>query len=153
MSKIEKIQERSLRILFKNYAESCEKLLEKSRKSSTEIKRLHALETEIFKTLSGLNPDVMKNIFILSTQKTHKKCNLEVPYRNSSKYGNKSLKALGAHIKNSLPKKTKLATSLASFKNFLAQIGLLLTGYLLFIVLTTHILFTQLLLHFYTLLN
>ena len=38
-------------------------LLEKSKKTSMEIKKLRNLATEIFKTVNNLNPSFMKNIF------------------------------------------------------------------------------------------
>ena len=53
-------------MLFKNYTEKNEILLEKSGKPSIEIKELPTLATEIFETLNNLNPEFKKNFFIQS---------------------------------------------------------------------------------------
>ena len=63
------------------------------------VKRLRILVTEIFKTLNDSNPVFMKDIFYYCQNKSHnKKHNLHVHSRNASKYGNNSLRVLGAHI-------------------------------------------------------
>ena len=53
-----------------------------------EIKRLRTLATAIFKTLNDINPNYMKEIFYLSPHETHKKYDLFVRSRNTTKYGN-----------------------------------------------------------------
>ena len=51
-------------MLILNYNTSdYQALLEKSKKTSTEMKKLRNLETEIFKTVNNLNPSFMENIF------------------------------------------------------------------------------------------
>ena len=114
--KIEKIQERCLRLQLNNYTDNYENLLTKSGNQTMEIKRLRILATEIFKTLNGLNPKFMEEIFHYSPFLTHKKRNLQVHTRKTSKYGDKCLKNLGAHMWNSLPVNMKYETSLQNFK-------------------------------------
>ena len=53
---------------------------------------------EIFKTLSNLNPVFMKDIFHYSSNVTRKKHNLYIHTQNTTKFGNKSLKAFGANM-------------------------------------------------------
>ena len=84
-----------------------------------EIKRLRTLATEIFKTLNDINPNYMKEIFYLSPHETHKKYDLFVHSRNTTKYGNHSLRVLGPHIWNSLPEEIKKVSSLDAFKNYI----------------------------------
>ena len=84
-----------------------------------EVRRVRTLATEIFKTLNDINPNYMKNIFHLSPYETHKKYDLYVHPRNTTKYGNQSLKVFGAHVWNSLPEKIKRLTSMNAFKNFI----------------------------------
>ena len=86
-----------------------------------EVKRLRTLATEVFKTLNGLNPTYMKEIFYLSPYETHKKYDLYVQKRNTTKYGSHTLRVLGAHIWNSLPEKIKKLSSLNEFKSFIKQ--------------------------------
>ena len=61
-------------------------------------KRLRTLVYEIFKTLNNLNPVLMKDIFHYSPNVTRKKHNLYIHTQNTTKFGNKSLRALGANI-------------------------------------------------------
>ena len=59
-SKIEKIQERALRLLLNDYDSQYPILLNKANKPTMEVKRFRALVIEIFKTLKILNPSYMK---------------------------------------------------------------------------------------------
>ena len=76
--KIEKVQDRCLRLLYDDYSSSYENLLNKSGQPSMELKRLRILALEVFKTLKSLNPEFMKEIFHPSPYLTHKKNNLQV---------------------------------------------------------------------------
>ena len=70
--KIEKIQERALRLLHNDFASDYAELLKKSGKATMEIKRLRCLALEIFKTVNNLNPCYMKEIFSKTTNLTHR---------------------------------------------------------------------------------
>ena len=96
-------------------------LLDIPKKPSMEFKRLRILITEIFKTLNDSNPVFMKDIFHYSQSKSPKKHNLHVHSRNTSRYGNNSLRVLGAHIWNSLPENIKSADSIYELRNFLNE--------------------------------
>ena len=50
--------------------------------STMEIKRLHKLALEIFKTSNNLNPNFIKDNFNLSPYSTHRKHYIFVPSRN-----------------------------------------------------------------------
>ena len=95
LKKIEKIQERALRILYNDSTRDYNQFLNKSSKASTEVKRLRNLALEIFKTLNDLNPKYMKEIFYKTTNLTHKPFNIKVNQNNTTRYGNKSLRSLG----------------------------------------------------------
>ena len=118
-NKIEKIHERSLKFLSNVYVSSYAELLEKSTSLSMETKRLHRIVYEIFKTLNNLNPVFMKDIFHYSPNLTHKKHNLYIHTQNTTRLGNKSLRAFGASIWNTLPEHIKSTTSLLEFKKFI----------------------------------
>ena len=68
-----------------------------------ETKRLRTMVYEIFKTLNNLNPVFMKDIFHYSPNVTRKKHNLYIHTQNTTKFGNKSLRAFHANIWNALP--------------------------------------------------
>ena len=93
---MEKIHERSVKFLLNDYLSSYAELLEKSSSVSMETKRLRMMVCEIFKTLKYLNPVFMKDIFHYSPNVTHKKHNLYIHTQNTTKFGNKSLRAFGA---------------------------------------------------------
>ena len=84
-----------------------------------ETKRFCTIVYENFKTLSNLNPAFMKDIFSYSPNVTHKKHNLYIHTQNTIKFGNKSLRAFGANIWNTLPEYIKSTTSLLEFKKFI----------------------------------
>ena len=94
---MEKLQERSPKFILNDYDKTYFKLLDISKKPSMEVKRLRILITEIFKTLNDSNSVFMKDIFHYCQIKSHKKHNLHVHSRNTSRSG-KSLGVLGANV-------------------------------------------------------
>ena len=64
LRKIERIQIRALRILFNDYENDTEYLLDRANKTTFLIKQHKNLAIEIFKTLNNLNPVYMKDIFV-----------------------------------------------------------------------------------------
>ena len=83
------------------------------------VKRLRNLALEIFRTINGLNPEFMKDIFIKNVTSITNSNNLKVQYHRTAKYGDKSLKTLGPKLWNSLPNDIKRETSFSKFKNFI----------------------------------
>ena len=59
-NKIEKIQERCLKLLCNNTTETYDDLIVKNYQPSMKIKRLRTLATEIFKRLNDINPNYIK---------------------------------------------------------------------------------------------
>ena len=114
-----KIWYRSLKLITNNYHSDYKFLFNKTGKSAIEIKRLCILAFEIFKTLNNLNLNLMKGIFNFSPHSTHRKHDIFVDSRNTSNYGDRSLRALGPHTWNSLPGNIKSATSIIIFKSFI----------------------------------
>ena len=119
INNIEKVQERSLKFILNDYDKTYFQLLDISKKPSMEVKRLRILITEIFKTLNDSNPVFMKDIFHYCQSKSHNEHNLHVHSRNTSRYGNNSLRILGAHIWNPLQENIKSTDSVYKLKNFL----------------------------------
>ena len=105
-NKIEKIHKRSLKFLSNDYVSSYAEL-EKSTFESMETKRLRRIVYEIFKTLNNLNPVFMKDVFHFSPNLTREKHNLYIHTQNTTGFGNKSLRAFGAKIWNTLPEHIK----------------------------------------------
>ena len=78
LKKIEKIQERTLRILYNDSTSDYNQLLNKSSKASMEVKRLRKRLLEIFTTLNNLNSEYMKEFFYKTTNLTHRPFNIKV---------------------------------------------------------------------------
>ena len=102
VKKIEKIQERALRILHNDFSSDFESILIKSGKSTMEVKRRRTLVLKVFKTLNNMNPEYIKEIFQKTSFSTHRPLNLDVNESKTTNYRNKSLRCLGPHIGNSL---------------------------------------------------
>ena len=98
--KVEQIQKRCLRIILDDFTSDYETLLEKGNNSTTNLKRMKILATEIFKTIYNLNPSLMKDIFTSKINPKVRTNNLIFKGKNTIKYGTKSLIALGPQIWN-----------------------------------------------------
>ena len=61
----------------------------------------------------------MKDIFHCSPNVTHEKHNLYIHTQNTTKSGNKSLRAFGTHSWNTLPEYIKSTSSSLEFKKFI----------------------------------
>ena len=125
MKKIEKIHERALRFLYNDSNSSYEDLLSKAGKCTMKISRLRTLCTEIYKTVSKLNPPFMQDIFKLKeTTRSARNPNKLIHHRtNQVTFGSKSLLSLGPQIWNALPKEIKLAENIQIFKRMIKQWG------------------------------
>ena len=62
-NRINRIQERALRIVYKGYVSTFAKLLEKDSSVSIHIRNLQILATEIFKSRNNFSPPIVQNIF------------------------------------------------------------------------------------------
>ena len=116
MKKLEKIQERALRLLLNDYESGYDQLLIKSNKPTLQIRRLKLLATEIFKTINDLNPPYMKEIFEMNTRRNTGSKKLVVQSQKSMKYGSYTLRSLGPRIWNKLPIDIINATTLFTFR-------------------------------------
>ena len=99
----EEILNGKLHVLCSDWSERCLRLLlnqtdKKSENLSMEVKRFRILALKFFKTLNRLSPKFATYTFYHLPNSYHKRYNLYVDNRNTSKYGNNSLRTLGAHI-------------------------------------------------------
>ena len=117
--KIEKIQERALRLLYNDNFSTYNELLQKASKPTMEVNRMRKLAVEIFKTLNSLNPNYMKLHFKKGSYSTRRKNNLVVNRARTTTFGEKSLQILGPKIWNSLPENAKEQTSIKEFNKFI----------------------------------
>ena len=84
-----------------------------------EVRRLRTLALETFQTLNVLNPAFMKNLFAKWEVSKRSKNNLEIPNRNTVKYGDKNIRSLGLHNWNGLPEEIRNENFYDKFKEYL----------------------------------
>ena len=101
--KIENLQKRALRFFLCNdYEIFYEELLSKSSTSSMNVKRLRVHCVELYKTISKLNPDFMRDLFKLRFTNwpvsEKYKMNMIIPEFNQVSYGKKSFKTFGPKL-------------------------------------------------------
>ena len=103
---INNFHEGALRIFFKDYESTFQKLLKQNKSVSIHQRNLQILVIEIFKTKNGLNPVIMEDVFKFN------KSNV-----NFVKYGIETITSLGAKIWKILTSNYKELTSLSTFKS------------------------------------
>ena len=118
-TKINKIHERALRIVFGDNLSSFEQLLEKSGSVSIHHRNLQFLAIEIYKAINNLSPSLMSELFktkdmkykfrdesIILSSKVHKVT-----------HGINSVSHLGPRIWEQIPDKIKSSNTLTIFKD------------------------------------
>ena len=108
-NKINRIRERSLRLVYSDETSTFQELLDKN---------IQLLATEIYKTVSGLAPIIMNTIFEIKDieYNLRNKINFKSRRINSVRYGIDSLTSLGPKIWNIVPEDLKKSESLNVFK-------------------------------------
>ena len=91
--KIGKIQKLCLKLILDDYEYDYGTLIKKNGTTTMEIKRSRNLATEIFKTISNINPSYMKK----QTQK-YDPHDIIVRHQNIASYGDRNLSAPGPKI-------------------------------------------------------
>ena len=101
---IEKLQFRALRYIFNDFKSSYECLRAKASKSLVYVQRLRHVLTEVYKSVNGLGPSYMTNMFVQKIIKydTRNALCLKIPRCNTVKYGLNSFSYQGAKLWNSL---------------------------------------------------
>ena len=67
-----------------------------------------------------------KRNFYKTANLTHRLFNIKVNQNNTTKYGNKTLRNLGPHLWNSLPKQIKEESDYNNFKNYIFMLCFIL---------------------------
>ena len=116
--RLERVQERGLRAVFKDKHSTYERLLQKANLPSLLNRRLQDICILMYKVKHNLSPLNICNIF----QKHNASYNLRqadfsIPRYNTITYGKHSLRYLGPKLWSKLTTYDRSATTLASFKN------------------------------------
>ena len=120
MIKIESIQERALRLLFDNYNNTYENLLERANKPNMVTRMHRSLAIEVYKTLNDYNPSYMKDVFMKNSRATTRRPNdIIVQGYKGITYGKNSLRVIAPTVWNKLPNDLRTAPSLQFFKGLI----------------------------------
>ena len=121
LKKLEKINERSLRFVFNDNDSNYIQLLNRVGQPSLFNGRVHYILTLVYKSLNGLAPEYITNMFSLKTHSTNLRSSgtnsLLIPQVNITTYGLHSLSYYGSRLWNSLPNTTRSLPTVAAFKS------------------------------------
>ena len=116
--KINKLHERALRTVYKNYTLTFQELLEKDNSVTVHQKNLQRLAIEMFKIKKCISPKLMNTLF---TKKTYQhdlrqKRSWESFSDRTVRYGKETLRNMGPKIWDLVPIGIKISQSLLEFK-------------------------------------
>ena len=119
--KLEKIQERALRILFADYNSSYTELLGRAGTTTLLIQRLPLIALTVFKSLHGLNLPCLNDMFTPKQvpYRMHDSSLLEQSHCRTTTFGLRSISYIGAKLWTDLPSYFKETTCLTDFKMIL----------------------------------
>ena len=118
-NKINRLQERALRIVYNDKSSTFYQLLEKDKSVTIHTRNLQYLATEIFKVKIGISPIIMTEIFKFCDNTTHNLRSgqvLERRHNRTTNFGVESISTLGAKIWALVPENLRQSTSLNIFK-------------------------------------
>ena len=117
--KLEKLQERALRLVYNDNVSCYTDLLTRSNMLSLSIYRLRFLAIEIYKSVRLENPNYLNKLFVRkhSVYSLRDSDKLMQPKFNTYTFGYRSFKYYGAELWNSLPKDLKVAPNSSIFKS------------------------------------
>ena len=103
--KLEKINERALRILYKNYTSSYTELLQVANSTSLLTSRLDNMTVEVFKCLKCVNPPILNDMFVTKSVSYSLRNPIRIiqPVRRTTQFGIRSVSYIGAKLWNDLP--------------------------------------------------
>ena len=127
--KINRLHERSLKIVYSDQSSTFEELLERDKTFSIHHKNIQSLAIEIYKFLNGLSPEIMNSMFNLNENNQYSLRNVFELYSHNPrtvKYGKETISYLAPKIwsqtiKDHKPQTIKEGTSIHSFKTKISK--------------------------------
>ena len=116
--KIERLQERGLRAVYKDHHATYSELLKRAQLPTLKNRCLQDVCTLIYKVKHKLCPAYISNIFNThSTSYSLRQTDFSIPRYNTVTYGQHSLRYLGPKLLEKLPKNIRSAKTLNNFKS------------------------------------
>ena len=103
--KLEKINQRALRILHNDFTSSYEELLAKSNTTTVLQSRLRSMTLEVFKCIRSLGPPCLSDLFTVKPLEYNMRNSTKLvqPARQGTTYGLRTVSYVGAKLWNDLP--------------------------------------------------
>jgi hypothetical protein len=119
--KMEKVQERAIRLMYNDPTSPYQDLLQKHGHVTLHVQRLRSIALEVFKTLNDLNPIFMIELFDMKTlhHDLRDTSRLLQPKFRTIRYGRNSFSYYGAHLWNLLPPNLKLVCDIQTSKTMI----------------------------------
>ena len=116
---INRIHERALRVVYKDYNSSFDELLEKDNSYKTHDRNLQKLVTEVFMVKMNLGAEIMKEVFeiVEGPHALRNELKLKLRKIHSVRYEIEVTSLVGTRVWNSLPSDLKQFKSLELFKS------------------------------------
>jgi len=102
-SKINKLHERALRIVYNDYQSTFDELLEKDGSFTIHHQNIHRLMIEIFSIKHELTESPLKQLLSLNNRHSYSNADFTIPSVNTVLKGKNSLRYLGPLLWNSMP--------------------------------------------------
>ena len=116
--KVERVQERALRAVYRNRIDSYENLLERAQLPTLLNRCLQDIAMLMYRVKNDLLPSSVTDIFsIKDSNYSLRNSDFSIPRVNTEKYGKHSLHYFGPFLWSKLPADLRTAPSLSSFKN------------------------------------
>jgi hypothetical protein len=121
--KLEKLNMRALRFVYKDFTSSYEDLLRKHGHSSLGLQRLRFIAIETFKILNDMAPDYLNELVEVKTSQydTRKQKTVHVPRVKTARYGTNSFRSLAATTWNRLPNHIRATENFNTFKDLISK--------------------------------
>ena len=137
-SRINRLHETCLRIIYSDKSSSFEELLQKDESVTIHVKNIQKLATEMFKVFKNLSPPIVADLFEIRQNNYNLKHRsyFSIPNVKSVYHGSESLSNLGQRIWNLVPDTLKQLDDINSFKTEIKN-GNLLIAHVGFVSLTS----------------
>ena len=121
-NRINKIQERSLRIVYNDQTSTFRQLLRKDNSFTIHERNIQILGIELYKILNGLSPEIMKMVFPIKDSKKYSSSNMFITRNvHTVKYGTETISHLTPKIWAIIPSEIKKETTLKGFSRKIKQ--------------------------------